>query len=560
MHEQGNLPMPPEFAARGFEPEAWTPEDALAIGTAIQFGFSNTLSFDILTTLLDALVPEAADVPVFRPAGEAFIVGSTTASNRPPLPSKRLPWAPAHAERDALGAPQLHGRRWRVRRSGVVVRRRSRGAHWPQPLGRLGCDDQLADVMDTWEVPVEGGEVIVGGERVPIDARTEVIAVRAEDGTLEQRELSVREVGDLGVLLPDEILPVPKALFSQGELLFRWPGTTPSTELYGFFDFDRMKDLDEFEDAVDEGRTGMQNWMAASAEGIRYRTNGLVPDRGPIAGRPSANRIMDGTDPANLWSGEWLGRDRLPHLDGTQAFISSANNDPWGHTADNDPLNDEFYYGSFFAPGFRAARIAEVLTEKTRDGNVDRASLEELQTEVRDLGALGNLLDRGLFEPLLTEQRQRRRATQPYQPRAQSVANARLHALRELQRTSTSQLATMTPGGETLSSMKSIRRLPRARWRGAFGSWVVFHGSIDQRRGPDHLLMAGPISLAHRYNLGIVKRSDRRDAIGARPKRGGRLRFEAHRLRCGGRPDIGCATEPLRFRRLCLSPQARHRG
>lgn len=63
----------------------------------------------------------------------------------------------------------------------------------------------------------------------------------------------------------------------------------------------------------------------------------------------------------------------MPRLDGSQPYLVSANNDPWGHTADNDPLNDEFYYASFFSPGFRANRIAAELERNIADGPVTAA-------------------------------------------------------------------------------------------------------------------------------------------------------------------------------------------
>jgi len=112
----------------------------------------------------------------------------------------------------------------------------------------------------------------------------------------------------------------------------------------------------------------MQNWVAATKEGIRFKAHGLVPDRGPLQGRPKANEIMDGDDPTTYWTRGYLSDGFLPYLDGSQSFIVSANNDPWGHTADNDPLNDEFYYGSFYSPGYRATRMTTVLNEMIEQG------------------------------------------------------------------------------------------------------------------------------------------------------------------------------------------------
>jgi penicillin amidase len=64
-------------------------------------------------------------------------------------------------------------------------------------------------------------------------------------------------------------------------------------------------------------------------------------------------------------------------------YLASANNDPWGHTADNDPLNDDFYYGSFYAPGFRAARLREALGALVARGGVTVEENQALQLEQR---------------------------------------------------------------------------------------------------------------------------------------------------------------------------------
>lgn len=215
--------------------------------------------------------------------------------------------------------------------------------------------------------------------------------MRQPDGTFREETLEVSKIPEKGVFLPDAVLPVPRVLISGGQLLLGWPGFTGTTELGGFFDFDRARNLDEFEAAVGEQRTGMQNWMAASADGIRLRVHGLMPDRGPASGRPAANQVLDGSVPSNTWTGKYLDDEHLPRLDETRPFIVTANNDPWGHTADNDPLNDDFYYGSFFSPGFRAERLTGELNGLIAGAGVTRADNQALQMDVHSSLATGLL-------------------------------------------------------------------------------------------------------------------------------------------------------------------------
>lgn len=61
--------LPPEFAQYDLRPTPFAPEDAVAIGTAILLGFSNTLQYDLLYTMFQRLTPNAEDIPLLQPAG-----------------------------------------------------------------------------------------------------------------------------------------------------------------------------------------------------------------------------------------------------------------------------------------------------------------------------------------------------------------------------------------------------------------------------------------------------------------------------------------------------------
>ena len=189
------------------------------------------------------------------------------------------------------------------------------------------------------------------------------------------------------MLLPAELIPVPKALITRGELMLGWPGWEPTREMFMYMDFDRAQTLEEFTTALKIQEVGMQNWQAATADGHVYATHGQIPDRGPVESRPAANQIMDASDPSTLWTGEYLPPEQLPALDGSQPFLTTANNDPWGHTADGDPLNDPFYYGSFYAPGYRAAYLVDELGRMTEQGGITREQMQQLQLDQRSLVA-----------------------------------------------------------------------------------------------------------------------------------------------------------------------------
>jgi len=182
-------------------------------------------------------------------------------------------------------------------------------------------------------------------------------------------------------MLPDEVLPVPTFLLGKGSLLVNWVGFDSPDSLTLYNNFNRARNLEEFDEAALGQRLGIMNWIGASAEGWRYRAHGLVPDRGPANGRPAAWLVMDGSDPATFWTGKWLDPERTPHAPGDRPYLATANNDPWGHSLDGNPGNDEFYYGAYYLPGFRAHAIEKGLQAAVEKGGVEAEAMQRLQMD-----------------------------------------------------------------------------------------------------------------------------------------------------------------------------------
>jgi penicillin amidase len=445
----GTADSPEGFSELGIEPKFFTPVDLMAIGTRIQFGFSSTLEFDLLNTVLGKLAPGASDLPVYRPGGLEPIVGTGTASSTmmsagltpdgldeaEPLPDiapfelealfealaqyrddldvgeGSNSWA-VHGDYTSNGRPLIAN----DSHAGLDDPNTLYLAHYNSTEGdgtwnaigfgftgvpgvqlghnnrfAWGATTNFADQTDLWDVPVQDGQVTYGEETIAIEEREETIRVKQEDGSFTEQTLTVQEVPGVGVILPDEMLPVPGALLANGELLLGWPGFQAINDFDAFIDLQQSRNLDDFEAAIRKQQTGMQNWTGITADGMRYLTHGLVPDRNGGSSVPPANKVMDGSDPNNAWTGEYLPDERLPSLDGSQPFISTANNDPWGHTFDDDPLNDDFYYGSFFAPGYRADRLDMLLGEMIDEGGITREQMQDLQMDVHSSSAARTL-------------------------------------------------------------------------------------------------------------------------------------------------------------------------
>lgn len=239
------------------------------------------------------------------------------------------------------------------------------------------------DVMDVWAVQVpDPDHVIVAGATLPILRREEIITVRAPGraaGEGTDRSLEVLTVEGHGVILPTSLVPLP--LGDPGDrLLMNWIGFTASA-FPSLLDFNRVASIDEFDVAVD-GFGGNFNFVAADADGITYRVGTRVPVRDVAEGRKPW-LVLDADDPKTLWTGAVLGPERLPHgRGGDRGFLATANNDPFGHTANGRVDDDPYYYGAFFAPGWRAGRIESELTRLTNAGKVTLADMQALQQDV----------------------------------------------------------------------------------------------------------------------------------------------------------------------------------
>ena len=150
---------------------------------------------------------------------------------------------------------------------------------------------------------------------------------------------------------------------------------------------DEATTLDAFESAVDGMELGAFNFVAADANTITYRSSPSVPDRGEPGSFPRPWVLVDGEDPGAAWSGELLPLERLPRSRLERGWIGTANNDPFGFTGDGFVEGDEWYYGVWFDPGTRAARIEAELTRLTERGDVTLDEMLALQLDTYSVPA-----------------------------------------------------------------------------------------------------------------------------------------------------------------------------
>lgn len=437
--EAGDAPVPQGFGpdAFDFRPRPWSVDDVLTIATMTGFGNDLTFDAEIFATIAHQFYPDAlSNVQLFRPARDVFTTvyetprAASWPRAEPSAPARTVDpddlartldtlarlgrmrtgmgsnnWAVA-GEHTANGRPLIAGDPhldWDI--PGVFYALHIDSKHQEGTIDAAGFSfvgtpgisvghtdrvvwtptTAFADTMDVWTVQrPDDDHVILGGQTLPIVRREEVIKVRGPDdpvGAGTDVVVVAESIEGRGVILPSDLVPVPVG--EPGDvLMMNWVGFEPQT-FANLLDFNRVGSVDEYDQAV-LGFGANFNFVAADANGIVHRVGTKVPRRAVTPERQPW-LVLDGDDAGSLWTGELLPPEQLPHgRGGDRGFIVTANNDPFGFTRDGDPGNDPWYFGAFFAPGWRAARaegeLARMIAE--RDGTLTIEDMQALQTDV----------------------------------------------------------------------------------------------------------------------------------------------------------------------------------
>ncbi len=211
-----------------------------------------------------------------------------------------------------------------------------------------GVSTMYADVTDLYLERVNGDTYEYKGEQLPLTTRREKIKIAGE----KARTITVRSTRH-GPLLSDASDDVAD-VGSANAVALRWTALRPRPTISAVFALDKAQGWKEFRAAAKRFTVPSQNLVYADVEGnIGYQAPGDIPirDRG------------DGRWPVPGWDGkhEWKGYvpfDALPRvLNPDEGFIITAN---------NRVVGDQYPYtlGADTAPGYRSARIRDLLTSK----------------------------------------------------------------------------------------------------------------------------------------------------------------------------------------------------
>ena len=241
----------------------------------------------------------------------------------------------------------------------------------------------------------------------------------------------------------------------------REAGEAISVQFTGFYDtrevetfraWNRADNLDDFKAGLKTFDFGSQNWAYADTEGnIAYFSSGEVPLRQdlqqgfvdlvpPYLVRNGTGSLQhewirdDDPDPEQAIPFETLPFAAMPQsVNPAKGFLVSANNDPLGHTLDNDPFNQRrpsgdglFYLTRSYSSGFRAGRLTELIRgEIEGDGTVSVADAKGFMADIKQLSA------RRLV-PHLVDALDAALSDEAPQPLAQFAQDPRLSRIRDL--------------------------------------------------------------------------------------------------------------------------------
>jgi penicillin amidase len=256
----------------------------------------------------------------------------------------------------------------------------------------IGHNDRIAwgftnlttDVTDLYLEKVQGDQYWRDGALVPLEERTETIAVAGGDDV----ELTIRSTvngpilsglsADFDAIAADPYTGTGGSVAApenapEGEyaVSLKWTALQPGTTAASIFALNVAQDFDDFRDAARLFDVPAQNLLYADVDGnIGYQTPGLLPIRGAGDG----SMPQPGWDSAYAWQG-YIPFEELPtSYNPPEGYIVTANNAivPEGYP---------YFLTRDWDYGWRAARIVDLLQRKAAMGKLTADDMRDIQAD-----------------------------------------------------------------------------------------------------------------------------------------------------------------------------------
>jgi penicillin amidase len=248
---------------------------------------------------------------------------------------------------------------------GVILGHNNYGA-WGATTAGFDVTDVYLEEIDTPEdYPASPRTVLHNGEQVPVIRIQEEFEIKGRPNPLVQ---VIEVVPHHGPMAPDPLISDGIVGLAATGMSFRWTGHELTNDPRFLLELLRARHVGDFRAALRHFAVGAQNWIWADTGGtIDYFAHALIPQRAagvvpflPVVGTGEADWLTDGQG-----NTLWLPEAKIPQSTNPDVgYLLSANNDHFGGTLDNDPLNDEVYLAFTASDGFRAQRIEELLSNE----------------------------------------------------------------------------------------------------------------------------------------------------------------------------------------------------
>lgn len=257
-----------------------------------------------------------------------------------------------------------------------------------------GATNAGYDVTDVYAETLTpaGDAVLFRGAPIPLETVEEIIEVR--DGGSVTYDVQI--VPHHGPIIPTIVDGQVKPADSQsGALSVRWTGFEPSFEIGAVLGLMSARSVDEARETLRAWSAGAQSWMVADVEGsILWTSHAVIPvrDDRALTWDPATYEgllpclVLPGDGTAE-WTGTW-DSDGVPWAKNPLAgYLATANNDPLGGTADNDPSDDRQpdgrsgYLGCSFSMGYRQGRIRKLIDDANQP--LSPEELAAIQGDIR---------------------------------------------------------------------------------------------------------------------------------------------------------------------------------
>lgn len=274
---------------------------------------------------------------------------------------------------------------------GIILGHNDYGA-WGGTVAVFDVTDVYVEQVTTPpDYPSSPRTVLFKGEQVPV-LRLEEHFEMVDGSTVTQ---VIEVVPHHGPMVPDPNLDDDVVGLAATGMSFRWTGHEITQDSRFLTGLNRARNVEEFKGAIRFFGVGAQNWVWADIHGdIAYFPYVLVPQRPagtvpflPLRGTGEDEWLQD--ENGNVL---WLPEEKFPQaVNPPQGYLATSNNDQFGNTLDNDPLNDETYFTFTADIGFRQQRILDLLSNRANvrpaGAKISAADLVAYQNDTASLEA-----------------------------------------------------------------------------------------------------------------------------------------------------------------------------